>query len=313
MRALGKGPKFRLGGRPGISFFILALAGVGMAALAFLTAGTGVRVAGASEAWLQGGGPGEIALRASGANETTLEAAGANETPLHAAGATATELGAASATSTALAAAGATGTALAAAGGTEASPGETPLSAAALPQETPRDTAVFAGGCFWCMEPPYDKTQGVVSTISGYAGGDVPNPSYEQVTAGGTGHREAVQVIYNPEEVAYERLLEIFWRNVDPLDDGGQFCDRGFSYTTAIFAKDPEQAQLAEESKESIQERFSQPVVTPVVRDAAFYPAEEYHQNYYQEHSIRYSFYRWSCGRDDRLEELWGQEAGGAL
>jgi len=301
MRALGKGPKFRFRGRPGISFSILALAGVGVAVLGLLTAGTGVRVAGASEAWPHGGGPGEIALRASGANETTLEAAGANETPLHAAGATATELGAASATSTALAAAG----------GTEASPGETSLGTAALPQEVPRDTAVFAGGCFWCMEPPYDKTQGVVSTISGYAGGDVPNPSYEQVTAGGTGHREAVQVIYNPEEVAYERLLEIFWRNVDPLDDEGQFCDRGFSYTTAIFAKDPEQARLAEESKNAIQERFSQPVVTPVVQDADFYPAEDYHQNYYQEHSIRYSFYRWSCGRDDRLEELWGQEAGG--
>lgn len=196
-----------------------------------------------------------------------------------------------------------------AAGGTF---GKESTSEPGITQEASRDTAVFAGGCFWCMEPPYDKVEGVVSTISGYAGGHVPNPSYEQVTAGGTGHRESVQVVYDPEEVTYEKLLEIFWRNVDPLDDGGQFCDRGFSYTTAIFAGDEEQARLARESKEKIQERFSETVVTPVVRDASFYPAEEYHQDYYQEHSIRYRFYRWNCGRDARLEELWGDEAGGS-
>ena len=194
------------------------------------------------------------------------------------------------------------------AGGTS---GEEWMSDPGITQEASRDTAVFAGGCFWCMEPPYDKVEGVVSTISGYAGGHVPNPSYEQVTAGGTGHRESVQVVYDSEEVTYEELLEIYWRNVDPLDDGGQFCDRGFSYTTAIFARDEEQARLARESKEKIQERFSRTVVTPVVRDASFYPAEEYHQDYYQEHSIRYRFYRWNCGRDARLEELWGEEAGG--
>jgi peptide-methionine (S)-S-oxide reductase len=175
-------------------------------------------------------------------------------------------------------------------------------------QTTARDTAVFAGGCFWCMEPPYDKLEGVLSTISGYAGGHVPNPTYEEVTAGGTGHRESLQVVYDPERVSYQELLDVFWRNVDPLDDGGQFCDRGFSYTTAIFARDQEQARAAEASKEEIRERFDEPVVTPVVQDADFYPAEDYHQNYYQEHSVRYRFYRWSCGRDARLDELWGED-----
>ncbi len=177
----------------------------------------------------------------------------------------------------------------------------------AAAQTAARDTAIFAGGCFWCMEPPYDKLDGVTATISGYAGGHVPNPSYEQVTAGGTGHREAVQIIYDPGRVSYETLLDVFWVNVDPLDDGGQFCDRGFSYTTAIFARDGEQARLARESKEAVQEELEEPVVTPVVTGADFYPAEDYHQNYYREHSIRYRYYRWACGRDNRLEELWGQ------
>jgi len=171
------------------------------------------------------------------------------------------------------------------------------------------DTAVFAGGCFWCMEPPYDELDGVFSTTSGYAGGHVEDPSYEQVTAGGTGHREVVQVVYDPAEVGYGTLLEVFWRNVDPLDDGGQFCDRGFSYTTAIFAADEEQAEQARASKERIARRFEEPLVTPVVTDWEFYRAEEYHQNYYEEKSLRYKFYRFSCGRDGRLEELWGEKS----
>ena len=174
-------------------------------------------------------------------------------------------------------------------------------------QNSSPDTAVFAGGCFWCMEPPFDELSGVLSTVSGYAGGHVSNPTYEQVTAGGTGHREAIQIVYDTTRIGYDELLEVFWRNVDPLDDGGQFCDRGFSYTTAIFVRDDGKAEKAEVSKDRIQERFDRPVVTPVVRDFEFYPAEDYHQNYYQEHSIRYKFYRWSCGRDDRLEELWGE------
>lgn len=176
------------------------------------------------------------------------------------------------------------------------------------PQEVVRDTAVFAGGCFWCMEPPYDELDGVLATISGYAGGHVEDPSYEEVTAGGTGHRESVMVVYDTTRVTYPELLEVYWRNVDPLDDGGQFCDRGFSYTTAIFVRDARQRRRARASKEAIQDRFRQEVVTPVVQDTTFYPAEEYHQDYYEKNSIRYEIYRWNCGRDDRLDELWGKE-----
>ncbi len=170
----------------------------------------------------------------------------------------------------------------------------------------PNDTAVFAGGCFWCMEPPYDELDGVAATLSGYAGGQVEDPSYEQVTAGGTGHREAVLVAFDSTRVSYPRLLDVFWRNVDPLDDGGQFCDRGFSYTTAIFARDAQQARRARASLQAVQDRFSQEVVTPVVENRTFYPAEDYHQNYYEKNPVRYEFYRWNCGRGDRLDELWG-------
>ena len=170
-----------------------------------------------------------------------------------------------------------------------------------------RDTAVFAGGCFWCMEPPFDELDGVLATISGYAGGHVEDPTYEEVTAGGTGHREVVQVVYDPTRIGYPELLDVFWRNVDPLDDGGQFCDRGFSYTTAVFAQDEEQLRQARASKEAVQDRFREEVVTPVVEDGPFYRAEEYHQDYYDKNPLRYRFYRWSCGRDGRLEELWGE------
>lgn len=176
-------------------------------------------------------------------------------------------------------------------------------------QEVVRDTAIFAGGCFWCMEPPYDELDGVLATISGYAGGHVEDPSYEEVTAGGTGHRESVMVVYDTTRVTYPELLEVYWRNVDPLDDAGQFCDRGSSYTTAIFARDPRQLRRARASKEAVQDRFREEVVTPVVQDTTFYAAEEYHQNYYEKNPIRYDIYRWNCGRDDRLDELWGEEA----
>jgi peptide-methionine (S)-S-oxide reductase len=181
------------------------------------------------------------------------------------------------------------------------------------PGAAARDTAVFAGGCFWCMEPPFDEMEGVLATVSGYAGGHVPDPTYEQVVAGGTGHREAVMVVFDPSRVGYARLLQAFWRNVDPLDDGGQFCDRGFSYTTAIFARSEEQARLATASRDAVQDRFDGDVVTPVVRDAPFYPAEPEHQNYYREKPLRYKYYRWSCGRDDRLDELWGARSPGGL
>lgn len=169
-------------------------------------------------------------------------------------------------------------------------------------------TAVFAGGCFWCMEPPYDDLPGVVSTISGYTGGQKVNPTYEQVSAGDTGHIEAVQVTYDPKKVSYEKLLEVFWRNIDPLDKGGQFCDRGSTYTTAIFTLSEEQRKLAEQSKATIEQRLKRSVATVIRPAATFYAAEDYHQDYYQKNPLRYKYYRYSCGRDQRLEVLWGKK-----
>ncbi len=171
--------------------------------------------------------------------------------------------------------------------------------------------ATFAGGCFWCVEADFDHVPGVVRTISGYTGGTLEDPTYRQVSAGGTGHREAVQIFYDPDKVSYETLLEIFWRSVDPTDDGGQFCDRGESYETAIFANSPEQKRLADGSKRKLRQSavLDQPVVTPIEAAGPFYPAEDYHQNYYQTRSLRYNFYRFSCRRDTRIEELWGDQA----
>ena len=173
------------------------------------------------------------------------------------------------------------------------------------------DTATFAGGCFWCMEPPFDKLDGVAATVSGYAGGDVPNPTYEEVSSGTTGHAEAVNIIYDSTKVSYETLLDVYWRNVDLLDDEGQFCDRGPSYRPVIFARDARQERLAEASKEEVAERFERPVVVPVQRLDAFYPAEAYHQNFYEKEPAHYKRYREGCRRDARLRELWGEEAGG--
>lgn len=169
-------------------------------------------------------------------------------------------------------------------------------------------TAVFAGGCFWCMEPPFDKLTGVVSTTSGYTGGHVADPSYEQVSSGTTGHAEAVRVEYDPKQIDYTQLLDVFWHNVDPLDAGGQFCDRGSQYRSAIFYENDRQRQLAEQSKEELEDsgRFDQPIATEIVSAGAFYPAEDYHQNYYEKNAYRYKFYRYLCGRDERLQELWG-------
>jgi len=170
------------------------------------------------------------------------------------------------------------------------------------------DTATFAGGCFWCMEPPFDKLDGVLSTTSGYTGGQAPNPTYEQVSSGGTGHTEAVQVVYDPSKVSYARLLDVFWRNIDPLTPNAQFCDRGSQYRSAIFTHGETQRRLAEESKQKLEQsgRFDQPIVTQIAAATTFYPAEEYHQDYYEKNPIRYKFYRYNCGRDRRLEELWG-------
>ena len=167
-------------------------------------------------------------------------------------------------------------------------------------------TATFAGGCFWCMEPPYDKLEGVISTTSGYIGGQKENPTYKEVSAGGTGHAEAVQVVYDPTKISYEELLDVFWKNIDPTVKDQQFCDHGDQYRTAIFYSGDEQKQFAETSKERIAVRFDT-VYTEIVPASTFYPAEEYHQDYYQKNPLRYKFYRTSCGRDSRLEELWGK------
>jgi peptide-methionine (S)-S-oxide reductase len=167
--------------------------------------------------------------------------------------------------------------------------------------------AIFAGGCFWCMEPPFDELEGVLSTTSGYTGGETQNPSYEAVTAGGTGHLEAVLVEYDPARIDYAKLLEVYWRNIDPLDDGGQFCDRGSSYRSAIFYADEQQKRLAGQSKMALEAagRFEEPIVTRILPAAEFYPAEAYHQDYYRENPLKYKYYRYRCGRDDRLDELW--------
>lgn len=167
--------------------------------------------------------------------------------------------------------------------------------------------ATFAGGCFWCMEPPFDKLEGVISTISGYAGGHLENPSYDQVSAGGTGHAEVVQVVYDPARIGYQELLDVFWKNVDPLDAGGQFCDRGDQYRTAIFYHNEEQRRLAEDSRTALKRsgRFSSRIVTEIEPLNKFYPAEEYHQDYYKKNPLRYRYYRTACGRDRRLDQLW--------
>jgi len=168
--------------------------------------------------------------------------------------------------------------------------------------------ATFAGGCFWCMEPPFDKLDGVVSTISGYTGGTKKNPTYEEVSAGKTGHAEVVQITYDPKKITYEKLLEVFWRNVDPLTPNRQFCDVGSQYRTAIFYHDETQKRLAEESKKALSKRFKEPIVTEIVAASEFYPAEDYHQDYYIKNPLRYKYYRYSCGRDQRLEALWGPD-----
>jgi peptide-methionine (S)-S-oxide reductase len=159
--------------------------------------------------------------------------------------------------------------------------------------------AIFAGGCFWCMEPPFEKLDGVKTVVSGYTGGTKENPTYDEVSAGGTGHAEAVQVTFDPSKVSYEKLLEVFWRNVDPYDAKGQFCDKGSQYRSAIFYLDEKQRKAALASRKK-------DYVTEVTKATKFYPAEEYHQDYYKKNPIRYRFYRNGCGRDRRLKELWG-------
>ena len=184
---------------------------------------------------------------------------------------------------------------------------------AQAPKSAPPGTAVatFAGGCFWCMEPPYDKLNGVISTTSGYMGGTVKNPTYEAVSAGVTGHTEVVQVVYDPTKVSYEKLLDVFWHNIDPTVKDRQFCDIGTQYRTAIFAHTDDQKKLAEASKEALAKTksFKDPIVTPVVVAGEFWPAEDYHQDYYKKNPARYTYYRTGCGRDARLKALWGAAA----
>jgi peptide-methionine (S)-S-oxide reductase len=175
------------------------------------------------------------------------------------------------------------------------------------------DKADFAGGCFWCMEHPFDSLPGVVSVTSGYTGGQKKNPTYEEVSAGGTGHAESVQVVYDPAKITYEKLLDVYWVNIDPTTKDRQFCDRGNQYRSAIFYHTEEQHRAALRSKAALEKSkpFKDPVVTEIVPAGEFYPAEEYHQHYYKKNPIRYWYYRNGCGRDQRLKELWGKAAGG--
>jgi len=173
---------------------------------------------------------------------------------------------------------------------------------------TKQAEAVFAGGCFWCVEADFEKLPGVIEAVSGYAGGHTKNPTYKQVTRNNTGHYEVAKIIYDPAKVSYSELLEYFWTTVDPTDDGGQFCDRGQSYATAIFAT-PEQIDAARASKTALQSsgRLKDKVVTPILPAARFYKAETYHQDYYKKNPIRYNYYRTGCRRDKRLKKLWGK------
>lgn len=174
------------------------------------------------------------------------------------------------------------------------------------------ETATFAGGCFWCMEAPFDKLPGVVSVTPGYTGGQMKNPTYEEVSAGGTGHAESVQIVFDPVKTSYSRLLDIYWHNIDPTVSNRQFCDVGSQYRSAIFYHSDKQRRAAQQSKAALEKRkhFKGAIMTEITPAGEFYPAEEYHQHYYRKNPIRYIFYRTSCGRDRRLKELWGSDAG---
>lgn len=177
-------------------------------------------------------------------------------------------------------------------------------------EDTDYHRATFAGGCFWCMEHPFDELDGVIDVVSGYIGGTKENPTYKEVSAGGTGHREAVQVVYDPEVISYEKLLYVYWRQIDPTDKDGQFVDRGDQYTTAIFYYSDEQKELAEQSKKDMNDSgiFGDKIVTKIIKATTFYRAEEYHQDYYKKNPIRYSYYRERSGRDEYLDSIWGED-----
>ena len=187
------------------------------------------------------------------------------------------------------------------------------LVAAAVPAHAAGQTAkaVFAGGCFWCVESDFDKLAGVISTTSGYTGGKTANPTYEQVSANTTGHAEAVEIVFDPARVSYDKLVQHFWRTIDPTTRDRQFCDSGSPYRTAIFAQDADQLRVATASRAALEKTkpFKEPIVTEVVPASTFYPAEDYHQDYYLKNPVRYKVYRTSCGRDARLKQLWGDAA----
>ena len=181
-------------------------------------------------------------------------------------------------------------------------------AAQSAPQPAPgQAVATFAGGCFWCTESDFDKVKGVISTTSGYIGGTVPNPGYERVSAGGTGHAEAVEVIYDPSQVSYEQLLTFYWHSIDPTVKNAQFCDHGDQYRTAIFVRNETERKLAEASKKKIEDELKKPIYTQIADAGPFYAAEDYHQDFYLKNPTKYKFYRWNCGRDQRLEQLWGK------
>ncbi|MEO8128914.1 MAG: peptide-methionine (S)-S-oxide reductase MsrA [Bryobacteraceae bacterium] len=183
--------------------------------------------------------------------------------------------------------------------------GATTSVMAAPASESQRATAVFAGGCFWCLEQALDAVRGVVSTTSGYTGGRTAKPTYEEVSAGNTGHMEAVQVVYDPSQVGYEDLLKVFWHNVDPVDGGGQFCDRGSQYQSAIFFQSTQERRLAERSREEVARDLHAKIATLITPAGEFYAAEAYHQDYYSKNPARYKFYKWNCGREQRLKMVW--------
>lgn len=170
--------------------------------------------------------------------------------------------------------------------------------------------AIFAGGCFWCVEADFDKVPGVLSTTSGFTGGKVANPSYRQVSGGGTGHAEAVEIVYDPRKVSYRQLLDHLWRNIDPTVNNRQFCDVGDEYRSAIFVRNDAERKLAEASKQEVAAKLGKPVYTEIAAAGPFYKAEEYHQDFYKKNAVKYKFYRWNCGRDQRLEQLWGKPKG---
>jgi peptide-methionine (S)-S-oxide reductase len=171
-------------------------------------------------------------------------------------------------------------------------------------------TAIFAGGCFWCVEADFEKLPGVLSAESGYTGGQLRNPTYEQVSHGGTGHAESVRIVYDPQKVTYEQLLDYFWHHVDPTVKDQQFCDHGNQYRTAIFVHSAEEKKLAEASKKKVEAELKKPIYTEIADAGTFYPAEEYHQDYYVKNPSKYKFYRWNCGRDQRIEQIWGSHKG---